>query len=189
MLKTWYVVHFLVPKRHTCAPQVSWFFGLSGIRYLASQVGSHLPAACLRTHACCLAGWGGSRRGGVWFLVLHMHRDAIPVSAWLPVCIIMYTRGAPGSTVGLNLGVSWVGWIPEGPHPTSLPCPHLLLVSFAASVASPACTGLPGGVHFFTALCPTFLPSSHVLFLCHPWLFLCFPCLQDTCLGRAGLAS
>jgi hypothetical protein len=27
MLKTWYVVHFLVPTRHTCAPQVSWISG------------------------------------------------------------------------------------------------------------------------------------------------------------------
>ena len=56
MLKTWYVVHFLVPTRHTCAPQVSWFFRLSGIRYLESQVCSQLPAACLRTHSWCLAG-------------------------------------------------------------------------------------------------------------------------------------
>ena len=27
MLKTWYVVHFLVPTRHTCASQVSWISG------------------------------------------------------------------------------------------------------------------------------------------------------------------
>ena len=109
--------------------------------------------SCLRAHARCLT--EGVVPGGFGLVLgrFGRSRNAIRVSARWPVCIIMYTRGAPGSTEGLNLGVSWVGWIPEGPHPTSLPLPHLLCVSFPASVASPACTGMPGGVHFFTALC------------------------------------
>ena len=106
----------------------------------------------------------------------------------------MYTRGAPGSTEGLNLGVSWVGWIPEGPHPTSLPLPHLLCVSFPASVASPACTGMPGGVHFFTALCffltcalclsPLSLPVLPLL--SGPMPGKGWSCILDTALAFAG---
>ena len=106
----------------------------------------------------------------------------------------MYTRGAPGSTEGLNLGVSWVGCIPEGPHPTSLPLPHLLCVSFPASVASPACTGMPGGVHFFTALCffltcalclsPLSLPVLPLL--SGPMPGKGWSCILDTALAFAG---
>ena len=144
MHKTRYQVQDFATSRaiatHLSPPGIGLFVAFLHL-IPASQVCSQLPAACLRAHARCLT--EGVVPGGFGLVLgrFGRSRNAIRVSARWPVCIIMHTRGVPGSTEGLNLGVSWVGWIPEGPHPTSLPPPHLLLVSFAASVASPACPG------------------------------------------------
>jgi hypothetical protein len=126
MLKTWYVVHFLVPTRHTCAPQVSWFFRLSGIRYLESQVCSQLPAAC-SAHSFLVPGGRDASRMvwvGLWSLhgCLSGHFYAPPATGSLN----WYPPGCSGRCHGHRMQRAWEGCLSWEAFPLGLPFPHSL---------------------------------------------------------------